>query len=164
MLNRRDFCIRIFATPAMASSIKLPFARTATETTKGKGGFPLSEYTPYGYLDNPFHSWNLHRSGVLRLSRLRLRTARNDKAEKNERRSTEPTVLIDGFCGRARFHRLRKNSPRHQTASAGAEALVHSMRTYAGLKARSSTALARVLKFFRNLFSRALPGSIHTGV
>src|SRR5919108_2074115 len=109
----------ILATPALASGIKFPLARTETETPKAKGGgFPLSEYTPYGYLDNPFHSWNLHRSGVLRLSRLRLRTARNDKAEKNERRSTEPTVLIDGFCGRARFHRLRKNSPRHQTASA----------------------------------------------
>ncbi|TAN23068.1 MAG: hypothetical protein EPN33_06140 [Acidobacteria bacterium] len=30
------------------------------------GHFPAGDYTPYGYLDNPFHSWDLHRSGVLR--------------------------------------------------------------------------------------------------
>ncbi|MGH9393980.1 MAG: hypothetical protein ACRD1E_07400, partial [Terriglobales bacterium] len=30
------------------------------------GGFPRDAYTPFGYLDNPHHSWALHRSGVIR--------------------------------------------------------------------------------------------------
>jgi len=30
--------------------------------------FPQDEYTPYGYLDNPFHTWKLHRSGVLQVN------------------------------------------------------------------------------------------------
>ena len=30
--------------------------------------FPEDDYTPYGYLDNPFHCWKLHRSGVVRVS------------------------------------------------------------------------------------------------
>lgn len=68
MLNRRDFCMSILGVPVLASSLKLTVAATGTETAKAKGSFPLSEYTPYGYLDNPFHSWNLHRSGVLRSS------------------------------------------------------------------------------------------------
>lgn len=29
-------------------------------------GFPLGSYTPFGYLDNPYHSWALNRSGVVR--------------------------------------------------------------------------------------------------
>lgn len=29
-------------------------------------GFPAGSYTPFGYLDNPYHSWDLHPSGVLR--------------------------------------------------------------------------------------------------
>ena len=29
-------------------------------------GFPEGDYTPFGYLNNPYHSWALHRSGVLR--------------------------------------------------------------------------------------------------
>jgi mannosylglycerate hydrolase MGH1-like protein len=29
-------------------------------------GFPAGSYTPFGYLDNPYHSWALHPSGVLR--------------------------------------------------------------------------------------------------
>ena len=68
MLNRRDFCRDILAAPVLASVVKLPAAGIGTETAKATGSFPLSEYTPYGYLDNPFHSWNFHRSGVLRSS------------------------------------------------------------------------------------------------
>lgn len=30
--------------------------------------FPLDNYTPYGYLDNPFHTWKLNRSGVIRVN------------------------------------------------------------------------------------------------
>lgn len=29
-------------------------------------GFPEGSYTPFGYLDNPHHSWALHQSGILR--------------------------------------------------------------------------------------------------
>lgn len=30
--------------------------------------FPENDYTPFGYLDNPFHTWKLNRSGVFRVS------------------------------------------------------------------------------------------------
>lgn len=29
--------------------------------------FPQDNYTPYGYLDNPFHTWKLNRSGAIRV-------------------------------------------------------------------------------------------------
>jgi len=32
----------------------------------GAGEFPPGNYTPYGYLDNPYHTWDLHPSGVVR--------------------------------------------------------------------------------------------------
>ena len=32
----------------------------------GGGEFPSGSYTPYGYLDNPYHTWDLHPSGVVR--------------------------------------------------------------------------------------------------
>jgi Trehalase len=67
VLNRRDFCMSILAVPAFTSNIGLA-GPTGSDAPKMGGGFPLSDYTPYGYLDNPFHSWNLHRSGVLRSS------------------------------------------------------------------------------------------------
>ncbi|MFZ5518311.1 MAG: MGH1-like glycoside hydrolase domain-containing protein [Candidatus Zhuqueibacterota bacterium] len=30
--------------------------------------FPENDYTPFGYLDNPFHTWKLNRSGIFRVS------------------------------------------------------------------------------------------------
>ncbi|MHB8655734.1 MAG: MGH1-like glycoside hydrolase domain-containing protein [Terriglobia bacterium] len=33
---------------------------------KKDSGFPKGLYTPFGYLDNPYHSWALHQSGVIR--------------------------------------------------------------------------------------------------
>ena len=68
MLNRRDFCRTMLAVPALTSGLSFDAHPTGTETPAAGGGFPLSDYTPYGYLDNPFHCWNLHRSGVLRSS------------------------------------------------------------------------------------------------
>ena len=68
MLNRRDFCRTVLAVPALTSGLSFAAHPTGTETAATGGGFPLSDYTPYGYLDNPFHCWNLHRSGVLRSS------------------------------------------------------------------------------------------------
>src|SRR5258708_16818385 len=41
-------------------------AAAAGAASEAEGDFPLSDHTPYGYVDNPFHPWNLHRSGVLR--------------------------------------------------------------------------------------------------
>ena len=67
MLNRRDFCVSMLAVPALAStpgSAALP----KTVAPDPETAFPLGDYTPFGYLDNPFHSWNLHRSGILRSS------------------------------------------------------------------------------------------------
>lgn len=73
MPNRRDFCKGLLAVPALGSSVTFPRATSATEIIGAatepltmSGTFPVSEYTPFGYLDNPFHCWNLNRSGVLR--------------------------------------------------------------------------------------------------
>ncbi|MDZ7264239.1 MAG: hypothetical protein ONB16_06610, partial [candidate division KSB1 bacterium] len=30
--------------------------------------FPEDDYTPFGYLDNPHHTWKVHRSGVIRVN------------------------------------------------------------------------------------------------
>ncbi len=68
MPNRRDFCRSILALPVITSGIRFAARPTPTEVPASGSGFPLSDYTPYGYLDNPFHCWNLHRSGVLRSS------------------------------------------------------------------------------------------------
>ncbi|HZP00988.1 MAG TPA: hypothetical protein VFD30_11890 [Terriglobia bacterium] len=36
------------------------------KAAKFESGFPQGSYTPFGYLDNPYHSWALHQSGVVR--------------------------------------------------------------------------------------------------
>ncbi len=38
----------------------------AAEQTDRSSAVPFGPYTPFGYLDNPYHYWALHRSGVLR--------------------------------------------------------------------------------------------------
>src|SRR5579875_1480282 len=43
-----------------------PRRETATEQTDRSSAVPSGPYTPFGYLDNPYHYWALHRSGVLR--------------------------------------------------------------------------------------------------
>ncbi|MDZ7394034.1 MAG: hypothetical protein ONB25_14190 [candidate division KSB1 bacterium] len=32
-----------------------------------RAGFPIDDYTPFGYLDNPGHTWKLSRAGLIRL-------------------------------------------------------------------------------------------------
>jgi hypothetical protein len=66
--NRRDFCKSLLAVPILASRISLASGEAEQEIPQTDGRFPQGEYTPFGYLDNPFHCWNLHRSGVLRSS------------------------------------------------------------------------------------------------
>ncbi len=68
MINRRDFCRNILAAPVLTRAMGFDARLPEDESRTTPGGFPLSDYTPYGYLDNPFHSWNLHRSGVIRSS------------------------------------------------------------------------------------------------
>jgi hypothetical protein len=41
-------------------------ALEAKTSTAAAGQFPPGVYTPFGYLDNPYHTWDLHPSGVLR--------------------------------------------------------------------------------------------------
>ena len=71
MLNRREFVSMLAAasaalkTQASFAGAGLPNAASVTANSPG-GGFPLSDYTPFGYLDNPWHTWNMHQSGVLR--------------------------------------------------------------------------------------------------
>ena len=63
--NRRDFLLSLAAVPALTSGLRLDL-RHGDKIVSAEEGFPVGNYTPYGYLDNPFHSWNLHRSGVIR--------------------------------------------------------------------------------------------------
>jgi hypothetical protein len=71
---------REFSKALMAASSALPWvggkalapgavmmapAGPAPTPTAGNG-FPAGSYTPFGYLDNPYHSWALHPSGILR--------------------------------------------------------------------------------------------------
>jgi hypothetical protein len=78
MLNRREF-VSMLAAASATLKVQTPLAEAqpfqAAEALNeihnkaqgGKsGGFPVSDYTPFGYLDNPWHTWNLHQSGVLR--------------------------------------------------------------------------------------------------
>ena len=41
-------------------------ALSGTTIVKLPDSFPRSSYTPYGYIDNPYHSMILNRSGVIR--------------------------------------------------------------------------------------------------
>ena len=43
-----------------------PVRDKSSESPGAEGEFPRGSYTPYGYLDNPYHCWALHQSGVLR--------------------------------------------------------------------------------------------------
>jgi hypothetical protein len=74
-VNRRKFISMLAATSAAVQS---PRAFGAPHDQSGssdpapiaaphsEAGFPTGDYTPFGYLDNPWHTWNLHPSGVLR--------------------------------------------------------------------------------------------------
>lgn len=75
-MNRRDFVAMLAAASA---TLRRPLAfaegvsSTAHEFSAAGGlsnaeqmGFPRNDYTPFGYLDNPWHTWDLHQSGVLR--------------------------------------------------------------------------------------------------
>src|SRR6185437_14223350 len=78
MMNRRDFVAMLAAasatlktTPSLADAFAAPQEATAPAARASRAaadgsGFPASDYTPFGYLDNPWHTWDLHRSGVFR--------------------------------------------------------------------------------------------------
>jgi hypothetical protein len=65
--NRRDFCKGLLTVPVLTSAVPLVAVSGAQAPAKA-ASFPVGDYTPFGYLDNPYHCWNLHRSGVLRSS------------------------------------------------------------------------------------------------
>ena len=75
-MNRREFSKGLIVVGAVSSKLwdgekqegdaaqaKAP-ATSAHDTVRE--GFPTGAYTPFGYLDNPYHCWDLHQSGVLR--------------------------------------------------------------------------------------------------
>jgi hypothetical protein len=72
--TRRSFTKTVVSLGASFSGAwrKLPFAEGApSNPSEQKPGpptssFPAGSYSPFGYLDNPYHSWDLHPSGVLR--------------------------------------------------------------------------------------------------
>ena len=79
MLNRREFVSMLAAAsatmkvqPSLADAHSLrgesagPWASFDKSQDVSLDGFPASDYTPFGYLDNPWHTWNMHQSGVLR--------------------------------------------------------------------------------------------------
>jgi hypothetical protein len=74
-MNRRDFTkVLVSAGPALPAIRERLLARPVlgpphSDPAPQRGdrdGFPAGSYTPHGYLDNPYHSWALHPSGVLR--------------------------------------------------------------------------------------------------
>ena len=77
MLNRREF-VSLLAAASLslndqASSAVSPGfvaenvdGSVNDEPLQSEGGFPQGHYTPFGYLDNPWHTWNMHQSGVFR--------------------------------------------------------------------------------------------------
>ena len=74
-MTRREFSKALMAAGSAVHLVKeeLP-ARPPAEATRSDlvpepasgDGFPAGSYTPFGYLDNPYHSWALNPSGVLR--------------------------------------------------------------------------------------------------
>jgi hypothetical protein len=76
-VNRRDFVAMLASASAvlknplsfadaLPSAARGPYEASGGLADREKAGFPRSDYTPFGYLDNPWHTWNLHQSGVLR--------------------------------------------------------------------------------------------------
>src|SRR5947209_204150 len=64
-MNRRHFCGLIALTRSALHSATPPLESHST-TEPYADGYPRDDYTPFGYLDNPWHTWDLHRSGILR--------------------------------------------------------------------------------------------------
>lgn len=71
LMSRRDFAVLLaaatarFRIPRLSSTSAADSQWSVGEIASGHA-FPRSDYTPFGYLDNPGHSAVLHRSGVLR--------------------------------------------------------------------------------------------------
>jgi len=77
MMNRRDFVAMLAAasatlktSPSLAEALATPQDAVASASGAGEvvggDGFPSGDYTPFGYLDNPWHTWDLHQSGIFR--------------------------------------------------------------------------------------------------
>jgi len=74
-MTRREFSKTLMAAgsamPLMTEDLlaspaaEAPGSDPASLATR-RDGFPAGSYTPFGYFDNPYHSWALHPSGVLR--------------------------------------------------------------------------------------------------
>lgn len=72
-LSRRQFVAALGAGGALLPlTDALDSLRAADATPRPQpepapsGSFPSDTYTPFGYLGNPYHAWELHPSGVLR--------------------------------------------------------------------------------------------------
>ena len=70
MLNRREFVSLLAAASLSMNERSSPAAEGSAAhdaiQNEDDRGFPRGDYTPFGYLDNPWHTWNMHPSGVLR--------------------------------------------------------------------------------------------------
>jgi hypothetical protein len=74
MFTRREFFAAAGAAssaqrlllPATPQSVAAHQNATPPSGRDVASGFPVSDYTPFGYLDNPYHTWDLNRSGVIR--------------------------------------------------------------------------------------------------
>lgn len=73
-MDRRSFTktlislVPVLETPAVAHILGAETSPAASAQPAGeaRATFPPDSYTPFGYLDNPFHYWDLNPSGVLR--------------------------------------------------------------------------------------------------
>lgn len=62
----KEFQQRIFIFYLLSSVICLSHVSAGQPVVDLSGHFPQSNYTPFGYLDNPYHTAVINRSGVLR--------------------------------------------------------------------------------------------------
>ncbi|HET9743925.1 MAG TPA: hypothetical protein VFQ00_14345 [Terriglobales bacterium] len=66
MFTRRQFNFRAAAITLAAPFLKFSGGGSSDRASDSVSELSAGDYTPFGYLDNPFHSWALNRSGVLR--------------------------------------------------------------------------------------------------
>lgn len=64
-LTRRDFA-RLLAASTALPAVAAAAPEAAAPAGDAAHAYPAAAYTPFGYLNNPYHCWDLHRSGILR--------------------------------------------------------------------------------------------------
>src|SRR6185437_14476107 len=64
LFTRRQFNVRAAAITLAAPFLKFAGSGSSDRANDSLPELSAGDYTPFGYLDNPFHSWALNRSGI----------------------------------------------------------------------------------------------------